>query len=108
MKDPEKDPDAVAHGLRLKAAMAAKGFDRTTIALGAGVKARTVTNWTSGTTMPAPTERAALRRMLGEYDSQGDPVEVALRASELVEWRQGAVLTEYQRHLYEQGREVAG
>lgn len=90
------------HGRRLKTAMAAKGLERQVIADATEQQVRTVTNWTSGATMPSEAARIVLRRMLGEYDTPGDPVESALRQSELIEWRRGAVLAEYQRHLYEQ------
>lgn len=100
--------DKQQHGLRLKAAMAAKGKDRTAVADYVDVKVRTVTNWTSGATMPSDRERAALRRLLGPYDDPGDPVEVAVRQSELHEWRQDAVLSTYKRNLHEQRGEVAG
>ena len=93
------------HGDRLKAAMARRRLDRQTVADAAGVKPRTVTNWTSGTTMPSDSERLALRRLLGDYDNPGDPVEVAVRSSELVGWRQNAVISEYQRHQFEQQRD---
>lgn len=86
----------------LKTAMSVKGIDRQAVADAAGVNARTVTNWTSGATMPSAREREVLHRILGEYDRGGDPVEAAIRNSELTEWRQAAVLSEYQRHLYEQ------
>lgn len=88
--------------------MAAKRYDRQVIADATGVNPRTVTNWTSGATMPSGVEREALRRLLGEYDSQGDPVEVAVRGSELAEWRQDLVLSHYKRNLHEQRAEAAG
>jgi transcriptional regulator with XRE-family HTH domain len=94
--------DKQEHGLKLKAAMSLKGFDRQAVADATKVNARTVTNWTSGATMPSPRERDVLRRLLGPYDSDGDPVEQAIHRSELTAWRQAAVLSEYQRHLYEQ------
>jgi transcriptional regulator with XRE-family HTH domain len=100
--------DKVQHGLRLKAAMAAQRLGREDIATAADVKVRTVTNWTSGATMPSDRERAVLRRVLGDYDNPGDPVEVALRGSELHEWRQDAVLSTYKRHLHEQREERVG
>lgn len=100
--------DKTEHGLRLKAAMSRRALDRSTVADAAGVKPRTVTNWTSGTTMPSEAERHILRRLLGDYDNPGDPVEVAVRASELHEWRQDAVLSTYKRNLHEQRGEVAG
>lgn len=100
--------DKAEHGRRLKGAMASQSKGRELVADYAGVKVRTVTNWTSGATMPSDKERAALRRLLGNYDDPGDPVEVAVRQSELHEWRQDAVLSTYKRNLYEQRAEVAG
>ena len=100
--------DKIEHGRRLKAAMAAKGKGRVDVADWALVKVRTVTNWTSGETMPSDKERAALRRLLGDYDNPGDPVEIAVRGSELIEWRQDAVLSTYKRNLHEQREERAG
>lgn len=88
--------------------MAARRLDRQVVADAAGVKPRTVTNWTSGTTMPSATERSALRQLLGDYDNPGDAVEVAVRSSDLHEWRQDAVLSFYKRNLHEQRGEVAG
>ena len=100
--------DKVQHGLRLKAAMAGRRLSREQVADATGVKPRTVTNWTSGATMPDDRDREALRRLLGDYDNPGDPVEVAVRGSELHEWRQDAVLSTYKRHLHEQREERAG
>ena len=97
------------HGTRLKTAMAAKGLDRVTVADYVGVGVRTVTNWTTGKTLPSDRERARLRGLLGPYDQAGDPVELAVRGSELIEWRQDAVISTYKRHLHEQhGEERAG
>lgn len=90
------------HGARLRAAMATRGMDRTLVADAAGVGVRTVTNWTTGKTMPSATERAALRQLLGEYDAEGDPVETAVKASRLTEDRQYVVLGVYKRELREQ------
>lgn len=100
--------DKETHGLRLKAAMAARRLNRTVIADATGVGERTVTNWTSGKTMPSPAERTALRAYLGDYDNPGDPVEAAVRSSELIDWRQHEVLSTYKRHLHEQRGEQAG
>ena len=94
--------DKDEHGRRLKAAMASRRLSREAIADAAGVKTRTVTNWTSGVTMPSDRERSSLRRLLGDYDQPGDPVIVAISQSELVDWRQDAVRAEYRRHLAEQ------
>jgi transcriptional regulator with XRE-family HTH domain len=98
--------DKREHGSALKAAMARRGYDRSAIADATGVQVRTVTNWTSGTTMPDARERDVLHRILGEYDHEGDPVEAAVRGSELTEWRQDAVLSFYKRNLHEQRAEA--
>ena len=100
--------DKKQHGDRLRAAMASKGHDRQVIADAAGVGVRTVTNWTTGKTMPSPGERDVLRKLLGPYDAEGDQVEIAVRGSELHEWRQDAVLSFYKKNLHEQRGEVAG
>lgn len=94
--------DKQQHGAALRTAMARAGFDRQVVADAAGVKVRTVTNWTTGNTMPSPKERAALEGLLGEYAKPGDPVEVAVRASRLTEDRQYVVLGVYKRELREQ------
>ena len=99
--------DKAEHGSRLAAAMAAKRANRQTVADAVGRKKRTITNWTSGATMPSDEERTILRNLLGEYDSPGDPVEVAVRGSLLHEWRQDRVLSEYKRNLHEQRAEEA-
>lgn len=100
--------DKVEHGLKLKAAMAAQVKNRSVVATATGVKDRTVTNWTSGSTMPSDTERAALRRLLGEYDSLGDQVEIAVRGSGLAGFRQTKVIGYYQEQLHEQQRDERG
>lgn len=93
------------HGRLLKSAMARKGLGRATVADWLDVKVRTVTNWTSGSTLPTPAQREGLRELLGPYDEAGDPVELAVRSSGLIKWRQDAVITEYERHRHEQHRE---
>jgi transcriptional regulator with XRE-family HTH domain len=90
------------HGRRLRSVMGSRGVDRKVVADATGVNTRTVTNWTTGKTMPSPTEREALRRLFPDYDTPGDPVEVAVRGSELTEDRQDTVLGFYKRHLREQ------
>lgn len=100
--------DKAEHGRLLKAAMARKGHDRAAIAEWTDVKPRTVTNWTSGSTEPNSAQKEALRRLLGPYDQAGDAVELALRASSLVKWRQDRVISEYERQVHEQRREEAG
>lgn len=100
--------DKREHGDLLKVAISRKRLDRTAVADHVGVKPRTITNWTSGSTMPSEAEREALRDLLGDYDQAGDEVELAVRRSSLVKWRQNKVLGEYERHLYEQEREGTG
>lgn len=100
--------DKAEHGAKLRAAMAARGFDRAVVADAVGVNVRTVTNWTTGATMPPDKDRVALVKLFGDYATEGDEVEVAVRSSELHQWRQNAVIAEYQRHLFEQQREATG
>lgn len=96
------------HGRRLAAAMRAKGLKREVLADLTGKGVRTITNWTSGANMPTEQDRTQLRALLGDYDADGDLVQTAIRGCRLIKWRQDAVLSEYERHLYEQGREAAG
>lgn len=90
------------HAARLRSAMAARNLDRATVADSVGVVVRTVTNWTTGATMPKPGERAALRQLLPAYDEPGDSVVIAIMGSELTEDRRYALLAEYKRLLREQ------
>jgi transcriptional regulator with XRE-family HTH domain len=90
------------HAERLRAAMALRGFGRQVVADYVDVKVRTVTNWTTGTTMPDPTDRQLLRQLLGDYDHQGDAVERAIFASELTEDRAHTVVGFYKTKLREQ------
>lgn len=98
--------DKAEHGLRLKAAMASKGMDRRDVRDVVGVEVRTVTNWTTGQTMPGDTERAALRKLFPGYDDPGDAVEIAVRGSALTEDRQYVVIATYKRLLREQSEGV--
>lgn len=94
------------HGRRLRDAMARKGLSRTTIADATNRGVRTVTNWTTGRTMPMPEDRAKLRRLMPGYDEDGDAVELAVRQSRLTEDRQYVVIGTYKRHLREQDDEA--
>lgn len=98
--------DKQEHGRRLKSAMSLHGLGREAISDATGVEARTVTNWTRGATMPNEGQRVTLRRLLGDYDAAGDPVEAAVRASRLTEDRQYVVLGTYKRQLREQDDEA--
>jgi hypothetical protein len=95
-----------AHADALRKAIEESEHSREDIAVTLGRTYRTVGYWTSRTnpTMPSGTERATLRRILGPYDNAGDPVERAVRRSELDEWRQDAVLSEYKRHVQQQAQ----
>jgi len=97
--------DKSEHGQLLRRAIKVRGLSRTTVADATNVKPRTVTNWTSGETMPSERERDALRALLGPYDTEGDAVEVALAMSELADFRRSRVLSVYQEQLHEQARE---
>lgn len=96
--------DKAEHAAKLRAAIARSGHSRDVVADATGHQPRSVTNWTSkkNPTMPDERTRAALRELLGNYDSPGDPVEIALDHSELVEWRRDTVRGFYKRHLSEQ------
>lgn len=98
--------DKQEHGRRLKAAMSLNGLGREAIADAADVTVRTVTNWTSGDTMPTELERSKIRKVVGDYDVAGDPVEAAVRSSRLTEDRQHVVLGTYKRQLREQDDEA--
>lgn len=92
----------VEHGTRLRTAMAQKATDRQTVAVALQVNPRTVTNWTTGKTLPNDRERAALRKLFPGYDDPGDPVEVAIMNSGLTEDRRYALVGTYKRLLREQ------
>ena len=94
--------DKATHGRRLAAAMDTQRVGRDEIADLAGTSTRTVTNWRKGVTMPTLGQREAIRSRLGAYDADGDPVEVAVRASRLTDDRQHVVLGTYKRELREQ------
>lgn len=100
--------DKEEHGQRLRAAMARRGLDRNAVAAVTNRKPRTVTNWTSGETMPSDAEREALRRLLGPYDDPGDAVEVAIRSSDLTEDRRYQLLGVYKRLAREQAEGMTG
>jgi transcriptional regulator with XRE-family HTH domain len=102
--------DKAQHGDALAAAMARQHKRRDEVAAATGRSVRTVTNWTTGQTMPSRTELETLRQLLGDYaaESIGDPVIAAVKASSLIDWRQGDVITTYQKHLHQQQREEAG
>ena len=102
--------DKQTHSRLLRKAMADKGLDRGVVADATDVQPRTVTNWRSGSTMPTEKERAALRRLFGPYDEGGElgEVESAVRRSPLHKWRQDAVISTYEKHLWDQGREEVG
>lgn len=97
------------YGERLAAARVRHGF-RTQQSLGdaVGVSGRTIRNYEIGKTFPDLATREKLRDLLGTFDAAGDQVEVAVRQSALVEWRQDDTIAHYKRHLYEQAREEAG
>lgn len=94
--------DKVEHGRRLREAMASRQETRAGVSEALNVAQRTVTNWTTGQTMPSDSQRALLRRLFPGYDDQGDPVEVAVLHSELTEDRQYFLLSTYKRLLREQ------
>ena len=103
--------DKAEHARRLRQAIATSDkYDRRDVALAVNKGYRTVSNWVSETKpmMPGDADRAILRRMFPGYDETGDPVEIAVRHSELTEDRQYDVVGYYKRRLREQREERAG
>jgi transcriptional regulator with XRE-family HTH domain len=91
-----------AHGRRLTVAMARKPIDRERLAEALDVDRKTVTNWRTGKTMPSAADLLRLERILGPYNAEGDPVEVALLESGLTEDRKYDVIGYYKRQMREQ------
>lgn len=102
--------DKQEHAEMLRRAIEESTHDRQAIADAVDRSYRTVGNWISPTspTMPNAAERKVLRTILGDYDHPGDGVERAIKKSELVDWRQDAVLSVYKKNLREQREERAG
>lgn len=102
--------DKAEHGRRLRTAMAGRGLERKDVSAAVNVAERTITNWTTGKTMPSERERIALRRLFPGYDDPGDPVEIAIMSSDLTEDRRYALVGTYKRLLREQteGGSAAG
>lgn len=92
------------YGSRLQAARKLAGYKRQAdLAEIIGVSSRTVRNWETDANLPDPAMRQNLRMVLGKFDVEGDPVEVAVRQSELTVDRQHAVIGYYLKQLREQG-----
>lgn len=96
-------------GTRLQIARKRAGF-RTQQALAdlLGISGRTIRNYELGKTRPDAATLDALRKTLGEFDAEGDAVEVAVRNSRLTEDRQYVVLGTYKRQLREQDEAAEG
>lgn len=93
-------------GTRLQIARKRAGFKtQQQLADALGVSSRTVRNYETNETRPDVTVLDTLRKLLGNFDAGGDPVEAAIRNSELVEWRQDTVVGFYKRNLAEQREE---
>lgn len=92
-----------SYGKRLQAARKEAGY-RTQEALGdqIGRSGRAVRNWETGANTPDDAIKAELRRLLGPFDSEGDPVEVAIKQSGLTEDRQHDVIGYYLKRVREQ------
>lgn len=105
MATPEEKAE---HGRRLVAAMARKPISVEDLAEALGVDKKTIGNWRNGRTMPSAAQLYNLERLLGAYNATGDPVEIAVRQSELTEDRQYDVIGFYKRRLREQREEATG
>lgn len=102
---------ASALGDRLRSLREQRRWTQRQVADALGVSVKTVSNWESGRNDPR-SSIGALEKLFGANLSgvgvevePADLVEVALRQSVLVEWRQDAVLSEYKRHLHQQAGE---
>lgn len=98
-----KAPNVSEHAVALRRAMAVAGLNNGDVATALGVSTRTVVNWTSRSdpTMPSEAIQEQLGKLLPGYADLGDPVEVAIRNSELPPHERTALIAEYQRRLYE-------
>lgn len=72
-----------------------------------GVTSRTVGNWENDKGSPRSRLGALEKVLQAPLGPAADPVEQAVRGSELVEWRQDAVLSVYKRNIHEQRVEEA-
>jgi transcriptional regulator with XRE-family HTH domain len=95
-------------GQRIKRMREERHWSQEVLADYLGVSARAVGNWENDKNQPR-SRLGALEKVFKESleDRSGDPVEAAIRATELTEWRQDAVLSFYKRNLYEQREEQA-
>lgn len=94
------------YGARLQIARKRAGYKtQQQLADIVGVSGKTIRNYETGKTAPDVAMRDKLRRLLGNFDAEGDQVEAAIRNSELVEWRQDTVVGFYKRNLAEQQEE---
>lgn len=94
--------DDVEYGQRLQVARKAKGLTQTALGDLIGRGSSMIRAYETGKVAVDPALRAELRRHLGSFDEEGDAVELAVRQSRLIGWRQSDVITTYQRHLFEQ------
>jgi transcriptional regulator with XRE-family HTH domain len=96
------------YGSRLQVARRAKGWTQQELADVIGRSSRMVRLYEKGEVSVDPALRRVLSDHLGDFDAEGDPVEVAVRRSRLVAWRQSDVVSTYQRHLFEQDEAERG
>lgn len=94
-------------GERLQAARKALPGRVSQESLGAAVgkSGRSIRNYEAGKSQPDVETLRQLRKVLGAFDAMGDPVEIAIDSSELIEWRRDAVKSFYKRNLHEQREE---
>lgn len=94
--------DDVEYGERLQVARKAKGWTQAELGDVIGRSSRMVREYETGRRPVETALRDEIRRHLGDFDAEGDPVELAVKRTRLVEWRKSDVITTYQRHLFEQ------
>jgi transcriptional regulator with XRE-family HTH domain len=93
--------DDVEFGERLRVARKAKGWSQQQLADAMKYSSRQIRAFEKGAPVSEPL-RVEMRRHLGDFDLEGDPVELAIDQTELVQWRKLDLKTAYQRHLFDQ------
>jgi transcriptional regulator with XRE-family HTH domain len=90
-------------GERIKRLREERRWTQKKLAAKLEVSSKTISNWERGENMPRGSI-GALEKVFAETiaGTETDPVEEAIKASPLVDWRQDLVLSAYRRNLREQ------
>lgn len=93
--------DDEQYGDLLRVTRKSQGWSQRELAEAVGYSERQIRSFEKGAHV-SQALRAKFRTYLGEFDVTGDPVEIAIDKSELIQWRKSDLKTAYQRHLFEQ------